>query len=127
MTPIRIARAQEPTAADVMTPADLQVSDHTTVDKTLSILHSAHADHLLVRGEDGRCTGLVTPADLDLYRTQPWYTQQTRLRDLPPAGSPFAGADMPASTVATTMRAHGVTAWPVIDPEGFALGIITTE
>jgi CBS domain-containing protein len=111
-----------------MTPADLQASDHTAVDKALVILDSAHVDHLLIRGEDGRCAGLVTRADLDRYRAQPWYTQQTRLRDLEHGHDtgPFPGPDTPAATVADTMRTRGLDACPVVDADGYALGVITT-
>ena len=125
----RTTPAYHPTAADAMAPADLQASDHTAVDKALVILDSAHVDHLLIRGEDGRCVGLVTRADLDRYRAQPWYTQRTRLRDLEHGHDtgPFARPDTPAATAADTMRARGLDAWPVVDADGYALGVITTE
>lgn len=121
------APSPQPTAADVMSPADLQASDYTAVDKALVILTSAHVDHLLIRGEDGRCVGLVTRADLDGYRAQPWYTQQTRLRDLEHGHDtgPFPRPDTPAATVAATMRARGLEACPVVDADGYALGVIT--
>lgn len=127
MAPSGNTLAHEPTAADLMIPVELQVSDHTAVDKALVILHSAHVDRLLIRAEDGRCAGLVTYADLDAYRSQPWYSQTTRLRDLEHPRGPFAGPDTPAATVAATMREHGADAWPVVDSDGFALGIIVTD
>jgi CBS-domain-containing membrane protein len=129
MAPLPTTPAHQPTVADVMVPADLQASDHTAVDKALVILASAHVDHLLIRGEDGRCVGLVTRADLDGYRTQPWYTQQTRLRDLEHGHDtgPFARPDTPAATAVATMRARGLDVWPVVDADGYALGVITAE
>lgn len=122
-------QARPLTVADVMLAADLQTSDHTTVDKALDILNSAHVQHLLIRGEDGRCVGLIARADLDDYRTQPWYSQQTRLRDLDHGHDhgPFATPDTPAATATTTMRARGLDAWPVVDADGYALGVITAE
>ncbi|WP_042388109.1 CBS domain-containing protein [Streptacidiphilus melanogenes] len=116
-----------PHAADVMVPADLQVSDHTVVDKALDILHSAHVEHLLVRGDDGHCVGLVTRDDLSGYLSQPWYSQHTRLRDLVRPLEPFAHPDTPIDAVAEAMRDHGAHVWPVVDADGFALGVITAE
>ncbi|MEY9841184.1 CBS domain-containing protein [Streptacidiphilus sp. EB103A] len=128
MAPPPTTPDHQPTAADIMVPAELQASDHTAVDKALVILNSAHADYLLIRGEDGHCVGLITQADLDAYRAQPWYTQQTRLRDLEHGHDtgPFAHPDTPASTAAATMQARGLNTWPVVDADGYALGVITT-
>ncbi|WP_370095307.1 CBS domain-containing protein [Streptacidiphilus sp. MAP12-20] len=117
----------DPVAAEVMIPADLQVSDHTAVDKALSILHSAHIDHLLIRGDDGRCVGLVTRDQLAGYLSQPWYGQHSRLRDIEHDGGPFARADMSAAAAAAVMKARDLSAWPVVNDDGFALGVITEE
>ncbi|WP_042424275.1 CBS domain-containing protein [Streptacidiphilus anmyonensis] len=114
-------------AADVMVPADLQVSDHTAVDKALDILHSAHVDHLLVRADDGHCVGLVTRDDLSGYVSEPWYSQRARLRDLARPLEPFAHPDTPLDAVARAMREHDVRVWPVVDADGFAVGVITAE
>ncbi|MEZ0094375.1 CBS domain-containing protein [Streptacidiphilus sp. EB129] len=126
MTSLRTP-THDPSAAEVMTPADLQVSDHTAVDKAMAILHSAHVEHLLIRGDDGRCVGLVTGAQLDRYRSQPWYGQHSRLRDVDHDSGPFARPDMSAHSAAAAMRARALNAWPVVDDDGFALGIITEE
>jgi CBS domain-containing protein len=121
------ASAGHHSAADVMAPADLQVSDHTAVDKALDIMHSAHVEHLLIRGDDGRCVGLVTRGDLSGYVSQPWYSQQTRLRDLARPDGPFAHPDTPTAAVDETMATRGVDAWPVVDTDGFALGVVTSD
>jgi CBS-domain-containing membrane protein len=110
-----------------MVPAELQVSDHTAVDKALDILHSAHVDYLLVRSEDGRCAGVVTQADLAPYSSQPWYSQQTRLRDLTRARGPFASPEMAATAAAVAIHESGLQAWPVVDADGYALGVLTAE
>ena len=119
--------AREPTVADAMTPPELQVSDHTAVDKALDVLDSAHIDFLLVRNDYGRCAGVVSLAQLDHYRSQPWYTQDIRIRDIAFTRKPFARPDLAAAAAADVMRARGITAWPVVDADGSTIGAVTLE
>jgi CBS domain-containing protein len=118
---------REPTVSDAMTPPGLQVSDHTAVDKALDVLGSAHVDHLLVRNDYGRCAGVVTLAQLERYRSQPWYTQDIRIRDIAFTREPFGRPDLSAAAAAEVMRARGIAAWPVVDTDGSAVGVVTLE
>jgi CBS domain-containing protein len=120
-----IARA--PTVADAMTPPELQVSDHTAVDKALDVLGGAHVDYLLVRNDYGRCAGIVSLAQLERYRSQPWYTQDIRIREIAFTREPFARLYLTAAAVADAMRARGITALPVVDAGGSTIGVVTLE
>jgi CBS-domain-containing membrane protein len=119
--------AREPTVTDAMAPPELQVSDHTAVDKALDVLGGAHVGYLLVRNDEGRCAGVVTAAQLDRYRSQTWYVQDTRIRDIAFTREPFARPELTAAVAAVVMRARGITAWPVVDSEGSAIGVVTPE
>lgn len=117
--------AARPTVADVMAPPELHVSDHTTIDKALDVLRGAHTDHVLVRDDEGHCAGIVTRDQLTAHRAQPWYTEATRVRDIPHDCSPFARPDMPLSDAQATMRERSLAVWPVVDDEGVAVGVLT--
>jgi hypothetical protein len=60
----------------------LQVDDHMMVDVAWSVLLSARVEYLLLQDEDGRCSGLVTRAQLAAQRSATWYSDHTRLRDI---------------------------------------------
>ena len=119
--------ARESIVTDAMAPPELQVSDHTAVDKALDVLGGAHVDYLLVRSDEGLCAGVVTAAQLDRYRSQPWYVQDIRIRDIAFTREPFARPDLTVAAAAATMRARGITAWPVVDRDGTAMGVVTQE
>ncbi|MFG3158464.1 CBS domain-containing protein [Streptomyces sp. NPDC048232] len=109
------------TAADAMDAAGLQVWDDMTVEVALSVMSAARTNHLVVCDEDGRYTDLVTRARLTTVRNGSAYTDRIRLRDVvdEPFPSPFA-------TVAQAehaMRHRRLTALPVAEEEGDALGV----
>ncbi len=118
---------REPTVTDAMTRPELQVSDHTAVDKALDVLDGAHIDYLLVRNDYGRCAGVVSLAQLERYRSQPWYTQDIRIRDIAFTREPFARPGLTAAAAADAMRARGIAVWPVVDADGSAIGVVTLE
>ncbi|WP_245727748.1 CBS domain-containing protein [Streptomyces vietnamensis] len=101
MTPVQTQPRSTPavpaarTVTDLVDMEGLQVGDHMTVEVALAVLAGARAGRLLVRDDDGLCTGLVTPAQLTAVRDSPAYTDRLRLRDLPRDGTPPAG---PAGT-----------------------------
>lgn len=66
----------------------LEVDDHMTVDVAMSVLLSARVPYLVLQDADGRCSGRVTHAQLAAHRGGPWYSDRTRLRDLPAAQPP---------------------------------------
>ncbi|MFF8815171.1 CBS domain-containing protein [Streptomyces pactum] len=76
------------TGADAMDPAASQVWDDMTVEVALSVMAAARTGHLVVRGEDGRRTDLVTQARLLAVRDGAGYTDQVRLRDIADGGGP---------------------------------------
>ncbi|MGW5852772.1 CBS domain-containing protein [Streptomyces sp. NPDC055254] len=81
-----------------------QVGDDMTVEVALAVMASARTGHLLVRDDDGLCTGLLTRAQLAAVRESPTYTDRVRLRDVLGERGPFAS---PAATRAEGDRATG--------------------
>ncbi|MFF1794064.1 CBS domain-containing protein [Kitasatospora sp. NPDC058263] len=113
------------TAGELMQHPGLQISDDATADKAMDILLSSGADHLLVRDEDGRCAGLLTRLHLAPFQARSWYTERTPVRDILHDRGPFATADMLAAAATEAMRARGLDAWPVVDHDGHAIGLLT--
>ncbi|MFJ1704868.1 HPP family protein [Kitasatospora sp. NPDC088346] len=113
------------TVGDLMTRPELQVSDDVMVDTATDILRGSGADHILVRDDDGRCAGLLTRLHLAPFQARSWYTERTPVRDIVLDRAPFATADMPAATAAVAMRARGLDAWPVVDDDGRAIGLLS--
>ncbi|MFJ1758264.1 CBS domain-containing protein [Kitasatospora sp. NPDC088134] len=112
------------TVGDLMKRPELQISDDVTADTAMDILHGSGADHLLVRTDDGRCAGLLTRLHLAPFQTRSWYTERTPVRDIVHDRAPFATAGMPAADAFAAMRARGLTAWPVVDHDGHAVGLL---
>lgn len=113
------------TVGDAMERAGQQIADDVIVDQALEILRAAEVDHLLVRGDDGRCAGLVTRAQLAPYLPRSWYTERTPLRDIVHDRGPFAWPEMTLLTAAVAMKARALGAWPVVDDDGYALGVLS--
>ncbi|MFJ7248814.1 HPP family protein [Kitasatospora sp. NPDC098652] len=113
------------TVRDLMTGPELQISDDVMLDVAIHILHSSGADHLLVRDDDGRCAGLLTRRHLAPFQDRTRSTERTPVRDIAFDRAPFATADMPAATAASAMSARGLTTWPVVDPDGHAVGLLS--
>ncbi|MFE2050421.1 CBS domain-containing protein [Streptomyces sp. NPDC059459] len=79
-------------------PADgPQVWEDMTVEVALSVMAAARTGHLVVRDEDGRCTGLVHGVRLTAMRDSSGYTDRIRLRDVADLIGPPAP---PAATAA---------------------------
>ncbi|WP_441248842.1 CBS domain-containing protein [Kitasatospora sp. McL0602] len=117
--------ASTATVGDLMKHPELQISDDVMVDTAMDILQSSGADHLLVRDEDGRCTGLLTRLHLAPFQARSWYTERTPVRDVVLDRAPFATPGMPADTAAAAMRSRGLHVWPVVDHDGHAIGILS--
>ncbi|MFE1308507.1 MULTISPECIES: CBS domain-containing protein [unclassified Streptomyces] len=101
-----------------------QVDDHMTVDVALSVLIGARVPHLLLRDEDGRCAGLVTRAQLAAHRGGSWYSDRTRLRDIPLDRGPFTSSVAALGEAEAAMRDRTLDVSPVVDEHGYALGIL---
>lgn len=113
--------------SDRMRPTDLQISDDVLVDTAIAVMQGAHVDHMLVRGHDGRCTGVLTRAQLAPFRVTSWYTERLAVRDIVQDGRPFATAGMLAGAAAATMRERRLAAWPVVDEDGYSVGLLTAQ
>ncbi|MFC8452560.1 CBS domain-containing protein [Kitasatospora sp. NPDC057223] len=114
------------TVRDRMGLPDLQISDDVLVDTAIDILRGAHVGHVLVRGHDGRCTGLLTSQQLGPYRRAN-DAGSTSVADIVHDRGPFAHAGMPAATAATAMRIRHLEAWPVVDDDGYTVGLLPRE
>ncbi|MGW5868188.1 CBS domain-containing protein [Streptomyces sp. NPDC055239] len=112
------------TVADTMDTGGPQVCDDMTIEVALSVMASAHTEHLLVCDNDGLCTGLVTQAQLIALRDDSAYTDRVQLRDMLDNRGPFTS---PVTTVAEAqdaMHGHRLGALPVVDEQGSALGVL---
>ncbi|WP_327280983.1 MULTISPECIES: CBS domain-containing protein [unclassified Streptomyces] len=112
------------TVDDAMEPAGPQVCDDMTVEVALAVMASARADHLLVCDEDGLCTGLVTRAQLTTVRDSAAYTDRTRLRDVLGDRGLFTSPMTTMAEADHAMRYRRLTALPVVDEQGGALGVL---
>lgn len=113
------------TARDAMLYAlGPQVDDHMAVDVALSVLIGARVPHLLLQDEDGRCAGLVTRAQLAAHRGGSWFSDRTRLRDIPLDRGPFTASAAALGDAEAAMRVRILNVSPVVDDHGYALGVL---
>ncbi|MER6083055.1 hypothetical protein [Streptomyces sp. NPDC001833] len=113
------------TARDAMLYAPgPQVDDHMAVDVALSVLIGARVPHLLLQDEDGRCAGLVTRAQLAAHRGGSWFSDRTRLRDIPLDRGPFTASTAALGDAEAAMRIRILNVSPVVDDHGYALGVL---
>ncbi|WP_301125968.1 hypothetical protein [Streptomyces cacaoi] len=110
--------------AEAMGPPGPQSDEHMMVDVALSVAVSARVQHLVFHDEDGRCSGLVTQAELAAHRNGSSYTDHTRLRDLPCNRGPFPSTAEHLSDVEASMRHRDLRLSPVIDEDGYTLGVL---
>ncbi|GAB2735369.1 CBS domain-containing protein [Streptomyces bullii] len=120
----RPAHGTDLTARDAMDAPGPQVDDHMAVDVALSVLIGARVTHLLLRDDDGRCTGLVTRAQLDAHRGGSWYSDRTRLRDIPLDRGPFTASAAVLGDAEAAMRTRTLDVSPVVDEHGYTLGVL---
>ncbi|MFF3652637.1 CBS domain-containing protein [Streptomyces sp. NPDC002181] len=113
-----------PTVDDAMEAAGLQACDDMTVEVALAVMAGARADHLLVCDENGLCTGLVTRAQLTTVRDGAAYTDRARLRDVLGDRGPFTSSMTTMAEADHAMRYRRLTALPVVDEQGGALGVL---
>ncbi|WP_042801191.1 CBS domain-containing protein [Streptomyces sp. C] len=97
-----------------------QACDDMTVEVALAVMAGARAGHLLVRDEDGLCTGLVTQAQLAAVRDGAAYTDRVRLRDVLGDRGPFtppvttlAEAAVPPRVLSPLQRASAMLGTPL--------------
>jgi CBS domain-containing protein len=129
LTPVATQLLEAPgtglTARDAMQAPGPQVDDHMTVDVAMSVLISARVEHLLVQDEAGRCSGLVTRAQLAAHRGGSWYSDRTRLRDIPLDRGPFTCSAAVLGDAEDAMRGRTLDVSPVVDEHGYTLGVLS--
>ncbi|MDD9380020.1 CBS domain-containing protein [Streptomyces sp. ZAF1911] len=112
------------TVDDAMEAAGPQVCDDMTVEVALAVMASSRADRLLVCDEDGLCTGLITRERLSVIRDSAAYTDQLRLRDVLGDRGPFTSPMTTITEAEHAMHYRKLTALPVVDEQGSALGVL---
>lgn len=110
-----------------MEPCDYQITDDSTVDQANDVFRSADVEYLLVRDHDGRCEGLVTRAGLRPFLTRSWYTELATISITSHQRGPFAWPTMGLALAALTMRIKHLAVWPVVDEDGYILGVLTAD
>ncbi|MFE0457706.1 CBS domain-containing protein [Kitasatospora sp. NPDC058965] len=115
------------TVADAMEPFDYQITDDSSIDRADDILRSADLDYLLVRDHNGRCEGLVTRTSLQPFLTHLWYAERTAISATTHQRGPFAWPTMGLRLAAIAMRIRHLAVWPVVDDDGYLLGVITAD
>ncbi|MFE7524608.1 CBS domain-containing protein [Kitasatospora sp. NPDC057542] len=115
------------TVADAMEPCDYQIADDSTVDQANDVLRGGDIEYLLVRGHDGRCEGLVTRAGLRPFLTRSWDTERTAISATSHQRGPFAWPTMGLALAALAMRIKHLAVWPVVDEDGYILGVLTAD
>ncbi|MDQ1012391.1 CBS domain-containing protein [Streptomyces sp. V4I23] len=113
------------TVVSAMDAPGPQVWDDMTVEVALSVMAGAHARHLLVIDEDGRCTGLITQAQLTGVRDSSAYTDRVRLRDILGDAGPFPSPVTTMVEAEHAMRYLQLGSLPVVDEHGCAVGVLT--
>lgn len=85
---------------------------------------SARTGHLLVCDGSGRCSRLVTHAQLAAVRDGSAYSDRVRLRDILGDRGPFTSPVTTMAEAGHMMRYNHVDALPVVDEHGSALGVL---
>ncbi|MCX4779858.1 CBS domain-containing protein [Streptomyces sp. NBC_01264] len=112
------------TVNDAMEAPGPQVCDDMTVEVALAVMAGSRTDHLLVCDEDGLCIGLVTQPQLTALRRSAVYTDQLRVRDVLGDRGPFTSPMTAMAEAEHAMRYRKLTALPVVDEHGTALGVL---
>ncbi|CAN3982078.1 CBS domain-containing protein [Kitasatospora purpeofusca] len=115
------------TVADAMEPCEYQIADDSTVDQADDILHGADIEYLLVRDHDGRCEGLVTRTGLHPFLERARSTERTAISATTHQRGPFAWPTMGLALAAIAMRIKHLAVWPVVDEDGYILGVLTAD
>ncbi|MEU3493710.1 CBS domain-containing protein [Kitasatospora cineracea] len=118
------------TVADAMEPWAHQIADESTVDRANDVLQGCSVDYLLVRDHDGRCEGVVTRAGLHSAPARTRHTEhsgRTTVGATAHQRGPFAWPTLGLPLAAVAMRVRRLTVWPVVDEDGYPLGVLTAD
>ncbi|WP_406201118.1 CBS domain-containing protein [Kitasatospora sp. NBC_01560] len=127
LVPQPVRTRQCPTVADAMDPCEYWTTDDSTVDQANNVLRGAHLEYLIVRDHDGRCEGLVTRAGLRVFLERSWYGEPTSISTVAHQRGPFTWPTMGLALAALTMRIKRLAVWPVVDDDGYVLGVLTCD
>ncbi|MFI1522776.1 CBS domain-containing protein [Kitasatospora cineracea] len=114
------------TVADAMDLCDYQVAEDHTAEQADDVLRGTHADYLAVRGHDGRCEGLVTRAGLRPFVHLSGTAERT-VGDTAHQQGPFAWPTLGLALAIRVMDTMRWRVWPVIDDDGYLLGVLTAD
>ncbi|MEV8100443.1 CBS domain-containing protein [Kitasatospora sp. NPDC085879] len=113
------------TAADAMEPCGPRITAGASIEQADRLLTDTGATCLLVCTDDDRCQGLVTPASLAPFLACTWYTAHSRVSDAMRQCGPFAWPTLALSLAAMTMHVKRLDPWPVVDDDGYLLGVLS--
>ncbi|MEV4613799.1 CBS domain-containing protein [Kitasatospora sp. NPDC049258] len=112
---------------DAMTVPDYQIADDTAVDRADEIMRGAHVPYLVLRDHDGRCSGVVTRAQLAPFLAVTRAAEAVPVRDVVHDAGPYAWPELGLEVAAVAMDARSLQAWPVVDDDGYLLGVLTPD
>ncbi|MFD8756284.1 CBS domain-containing protein [Kitasatospora sp. NPDC059577] len=115
------------TVADAMDPCDYQIADDNTVGQANDVLRGADIEFLLVRDHDGRCEGLVTRTGLHPFLARSSDSELTAIGSTSHQRGPFAWPTMGLALAAIAMQIKHLAVWPVVDEDGYILGVLTAD
>ncbi|MFC5665895.1 CBS domain-containing protein [Kitasatospora misakiensis] len=118
---------QDLTVADAMEPCDYRIADDSTVEQANDVLRGAGVEYLLVRDHDGRCEGLVTRAGLHPFLARSRSAEPTAISATRHQRGPFTWPTMGLPLAALAMRIKHLAVWPVVDEDGYILGVLTAD
>ncbi|MEU9128292.1 CBS domain-containing protein [Kitasatospora sp. NPDC048540] len=115
------------TVRDAMTDPEFQIADDTAVDRVGEILRGAHVPYLVLRDHDGRCSGVVTRAQLAPFLAVARSARTVPVREVAHDIGPYAWPELGIGLAAVAMEVRSLQVWPVVDDDGYLLGVLTPD
>jgi CBS domain-containing protein len=109
---------------DVMTPAPIMLSERQTAAEAAQMMKECDVGDVLVCGEDGRLSGIVTDRDLVLRCLADHRGADTPLRDISSGGVSTLAPDASIEEAVALMKGCAVRRIPVLE-NGELVGILS--
>ena len=109
---------------DVMTPAPIMLSERQTAAEAAQMMRECDVGDVLVCGEDGRLSGIVTDRDLVLRCLADHRDGETPLRDICSGGVSTLAPDASIEDAVALMKGCAVRRIPVLE-NGELVGILS--
>jgi CBS domain-containing protein len=109
---------------DVMTPAPIMLSERQTAAEAAQMMKECDVGDVLVCGEDGRLSGIVTDRDLVLRCLADHRGADTPLRDICSGGVSTLAPDASIEEAVALMKGCAVRRIPVLE-NGELVGILS--